>query len=79
MGVCPAASLTEVDGLNFGQNGGRACWAIAGTFCQGQVQGTFALKMDTCLKCVFYQRVKQEEGPQFLDVEEILKVIYAYC
>jgi signal transduction histidine kinase len=37
-------------------NFGRVCWAVAGTFCQGRVQGTFAQKYDDCKKCEFYQK-----------------------
>ncbi len=36
-------------------NFGRICWAVAGTFCEGKVQGTFAQKYEDCRKCPFYQ------------------------
>ncbi|MFN3396008.1 MAG: sensor histidine kinase, partial [Thermodesulfovibrionales bacterium] len=40
---------------------GRICWVVAGTFCEGKVQGTFAQKFEDCRKCEFYQkRVKKE-------------------
>lgn len=61
-GVCAAARATEVDGLNHGKAGGRACWAIAGTLCGGSVQGTFAEKLGSCMKCEFYRAVVKEEG-----------------
>jgi len=38
-------------------NFGRICWAIAGTFCEGKVQGAVAQKLGDCRKCEFYQRV----------------------
>lgn len=38
-------------------NFGRICWAIAGTFCEGKVQGAVAQKLGDCRKCDFYQRV----------------------
>jgi len=38
-------------------NFGRVCWAVAGTFCEGKVQGTFAQKYENCMKCDFYQMV----------------------
>lgn len=38
-GSCPAAKITELDTINDGTNGGRSCWAIAGTYCKGKVQG----------------------------------------
>lgn len=66
LGVCPAAIATEYGGINGGKNGGRYCWAVAGTFCQGEIQGTFARKLSTCLACPFYLRVQQEEGRFFV-------------
>ncbi len=62
LGTCPAAVDTSANGLNGGKNGGRICWAIAGTFCGGKVQGTFAQKNVICMVCAFYKRVKEEEG-----------------
>jgi len=53
---------TSSDGLNGGKNGGRICWTIAGTFCGGKVQGTFAEKQISCMACDFFKRVKEEEG-----------------
>jgi two-component system NtrC family sensor kinase len=42
-------------------NFGRTCWAVAGTFCEGKVQGTFAQKYEDCKKCEFYRKVKDKE------------------
>ncbi len=42
-------------------NFGRVCWAVAGTFCQGTVQGTFAQKYDDCKKCEFYNKALKKE------------------
>jgi hypothetical protein len=63
LGVCPAAIEDRVDGVNHGTNAGRACWVIAGTLCEGDVQGTFSAKLGTCLECAFYDQVVHEEGP----------------
>lgn len=65
MGVCPAPESTALSGINGGENGGRVCWAVAGTFCNGTVQGMFALKIESCLKCEFFKRVSEEEGDDF--------------
>ena len=62
LGVCPAAIEARVDGTNSGKNGGRACWALAGTLCGGKVQGEFASKLVNCMSCDFYQLVGKEEG-----------------
>jgi len=65
LGVCPAASDTESDGINHGKNGGRICWAIAGTFCGGKIQGDFAQKQVSCMACEVFKKVKAEEGSEF--------------
>jgi signal transduction histidine kinase len=43
-------------------NFGRACWAVAGTFCEGKVQGTFAQKYEDCTRCRFYRMVNPGAG-----------------
>jgi hypothetical protein len=62
LGTCPAATHTQTDGVNHGTNGGRVCWAIAGTLCGGRVQGTGATKLGDCLHCSFYGRVASAES-----------------
>lgn len=44
LGVCPAYP-----------NNGTSCAKIAGTFCGGQVQGSFAQKVANCMQCDFYK------------------------
>jgi tRNA A-37 threonylcarbamoyl transferase component Bud32 len=71
LGICPAASDESFDGINLGSFGGRICWAVAGTFCSGKVQGTFAEKRKSCMDCNFFKQVQTEEGtmdfrPKFL-------------
>ncbi len=61
-GVCPASEESSCEGVNSGKKGGRICWAIAGTFCGGKVQGDFAAKSVSCMACDFFKVVKQEEG-----------------
>jgi CRP-like cAMP-binding protein/tRNA A-37 threonylcarbamoyl transferase component Bud32 len=62
LGPCPAASDTSYDGINSGKNGGRICWAVAGTFCDGKVQGTYAEKRESCMECPFFKLVQKDEG-----------------
>ncbi len=64
LGICPAATDTGCDTLNDGKNAGRICWALAGTFCGGKVQGSFAQKQVSCMSCEFYKKVKDEEGTE---------------
>ena len=66
LGDCPAAIPGEFDGINDGESRGRFCWAIAGTLCKGEVQGTYALKLKECLRCDFLNRVHKEEGRDFI-------------
>ena len=46
LGTCPAYTMEA----------GEACWLIAGTFCDGKKQGTFAEKINSCLECDFYKK-----------------------
>jgi hypothetical protein len=64
-GICPAVEDTSSDGVNGGKNAGRVCWAVAGTFCGGKVQGDFAQKQVSCMACEVFKQVKMEEGPEF--------------
>ena len=52
LGECPAAKA----GM------GHSCWAIAGTLCGGEVQGTFAEKERNCMACEVYQRYNRANG-----------------
>ena len=75
LGVCPATLANQVDGVNRGNNGGRACWAIAGTLCGGEVQGSFARKLPNCMACDFYQTVRNEEASEFKSAREVLNLV----
>jgi len=65
MGVCPAALDSEANGIHGGKNGGRICWAVAGTFCKGERQGSFVDKQLSCMNCDFFRQLKNEEGKRF--------------
>lgn len=60
-GGCPAATDSLDEGINSGNNGGRFCWAVAGTFCFGEVQGSYAKKIQGCMDCGFFWQVIDEE------------------
>ncbi len=75
LGVCRASTETRTTGVNHGTNGGRACWALAGTLCGGVVQGSFAMKLANCRACTFYDAVRAEEGQTFVYAREILTLI----
>jgi len=65
LGVCPATTCATCAGANGGVQGGRLCWAVAGTLCGGEVQGSFAAKSASCTACEVFKRVQAEEGPAF--------------
>jgi two-component system sensor histidine kinase HydH len=43
------------------------CWAIAGTFCHGSVQGAFAQKIGDCRKCAVYQESCGDEIKELVE------------
>ena len=68
LGICPAVTEKRADGVNGGRNGGRVCWAVAGTFCNGEVQGTYAQKLVTCTACDFRLKVQEEVAYKFAPI-----------
>lgn len=75
LGVCPATKERRTNGVHRGTNGGRACWAIAGTLCGGKQQGSFAVKVGNCVRCDFFKLVSQEEGSEIKNPNEILTLL----
>ncbi len=75
LGLCPASTEARVDGIHHGKNGGRSCWAVTGTLCGGEVQGTFANKMNSCLACDFYKMVWAEEKAEWLPAAALLQIV----
>ena len=75
MGICPASTDTILDGINGGISAGRACWVVAGTMCNGLVQGSFARKYKDCGICDFYNAVKEEEQESFMMTVDLLRMI----
>ncbi len=69
----PTASTISSNGTNDGKNGGRICWAIAGTFCGGTVQGDFAKKQASCMACDVFKQIKAEQGPEFKMLKSIME------
>ena len=75
LGECPVAYSFITHRVHDGMNGGRCCWAVAGTFCGGQAQGTFADKLKGCASCKFFHMVNQDEGGDFMTVQQIISKI----
>jgi len=74
-GVCSAAIEARLDGLNDGDNAGRACWVVPGTLCSGRICGSFDEKYSTCRKCAFYELVQEEEGAAYVHYTRLLVIL----
>ncbi len=48
--------------------GRERCWAVAGTFCHGEVQGSLAQKIGDCRKCVVYRESCGDEINELVEV-----------
>jgi len=75
LGVCPATVEERLDGTHAGKNGGRTCWVVAGSLCGGNVQGTFAEKYGSCMKCDFYKSVRKDENGDFIHAVKLLNFL----
>lgn len=75
LGICPAAIDDRLNEVHGGNNCGRTCWVVTGTYCKGEVQGVFAKKFKECLNCDFYNLVKEEEHPGFKMTPLLLKIL----
>ena len=51
-------------------NNGHSCWVVAGTFCKGEVQGTFAKKYKQCMVCEVYKLYSTSFGFKKDDFKE---------
>ncbi|MDH3359866.1 MAG: hypothetical protein OEL55_03260 [Desulfobulbaceae bacterium] len=47
---------------------GHSCWAIAGTLCDGAVQGTMAQKLGYCTSCEVHKLYNRSRGDQGQEV-----------
>ncbi len=74
-GRCPAASEKRLDRIHGGWNSGRACWVVAGTYCGGTIQGSYARKHLACKRCDFYQKVHHEEGMAIGKPQSLLQLL----
>ncbi|PIX85251.1 MAG: hypothetical protein COZ32_09470 [Nitrospirae bacterium CG_4_10_14_3_um_filter_53_41] len=53
-------------------NKAEKCWAVAGTFCRGKVQGVFAQKIGDCRKCIIFKKNAGDEVAQLNDAFDIM-------
>ncbi len=76
LGICPAGLQESIDGIHGGKYAGRACWAVAGTFCGNRIQGTSALKWGMCRNCGFFWQVRKEERRNYFQIKDIVTMLY---
>jgi PPM family protein phosphatase len=57
---CPVFLNKDLRSHNEGEYAGRVCWLVAGTFCKGELQGSFAQKQSSCKSCEFYKYVHDQ-------------------
>jgi hypothetical protein len=55
LGICRAADDEFFNGINGGKNGGRICFAVAGTFSNDVVQCSCTEKLASCKDCIFFE------------------------
>ncbi len=65
LGICPAATYNNTDGVNGGTNGGRICWSIVGTLGSGSQRRQAPWFLLSCIACDFFQLVRKEEGDTY--------------
>lgn len=73
-GECAASAAVKANGLHGGLNGGRVCWAIAGSFSGKQPSCTFVARMGGCESCTFYKMVRVMESSDYKQVNDILNI-----
>lgn len=49
---------------------GHSCWAIAGTLCGGEVQGSVAKKEKNCMACEVYKLYNRTTGTHGNDIAQ---------
>ncbi len=75
--ACPAATEKSLDGIHRGDNAGRCCWTVAGTFCRGRIQGESAGKIDSCENCDFFRQVVADETENLQSNADLLLILGA--
>ena len=72
---CPVFIESGTDNVHEGKNGGRCCWMILKSLCNGKEQSTIKDKYRNCSKCEFFLMVHQEHGGKLLSINQIGKLL----
>lgn len=68
LGICPAYP-----------NNGHSCWVVAGTFCRGEVQGSYAKKVAHCSACEVYKAYSTSFGSSKDEFKDQFPKEFASC
>lgn len=66
MGTCPAAVSNDFDGVNYGEFGGRFCWAIKDACSGGKPSANRVARLKNCINCMVFKVIQDEEGNGFV-------------
>jgi len=72
---CPAFHESRTHNVHEGMNGGRSCWMILKSLCNGTEQSTIKDKYRNCSKCDFFHAVQQEHGNRLLSLNQVKKLL----
>jgi hypothetical protein len=72
IGICSAASEGKYNEINNGKNGGRFCWLVEKTLCNGTVHDSFFDKIEECFECEFYLMLQKQENKHLTVVQNEL-------
>ena len=72
---CPAFLETQLNGINGGKNGGRACWVIPDTLCFVRIRRTLIPKHLSCMLCNFKKNVLKEEKSDLTISDSFLNML----
>ncbi len=75
LGLCAAATNSIMEGVHDGEKGGRVCWIMVGTQCGQDAAASPDKRKRACMSCDFYNMVKQQEGANLRQAEELLNLI----
>mgnify|MGYP001179474929 CR=1 FL=1 len=50
---------------------GHSCWAVAGTLCGGEVQGTWAKKIGYCTSCEVHKTYNRSTGSKTEEIRSL--------
>jgi hypothetical protein len=75
LGTCPAAEEKKLNEVHGGVNGGRACWVVRNTMCDGIIDSNIVEKYERCKECDFMKFVASEEKDGYIFASELFNIM----